>query len=282
MAELPAEAALESFLALMMAAPLCWTVGMKSLLTQLLSTREGAGLPRMWIEHKKSYNEKLTLNGGVVDIRVHSGRVVTPDGEVVNIADVGVGLFGQLVEGSVVVQSGHGSEVFLGDVLGIMGSDQAVGVSGVTDNQDLDVSAGVVVDGSTGIDEDLTVVLQEVTSFHTGSSGLSTDEEGIVGVLETNRVLVTADNAVQEGESAIVEFHGNTVEGTSGGGDIEQLEDDGLVLAQHVTVGNSEDGGITNVTSSTSDSDSDGGFLGEGLGKELGEEGVRGRYRSFW
>jgi len=220
----------------------------------------------------------LTLDGGEVDIRVHSGRVVTPDGELLDFFDVSTGLFGQLSEGSVVIQSGHGSEVFLRDVLSIVGSDQAVGVSGVTDNDDLDVSVGVVVEGSTGIDEDLTVVLQEVTSFHTRSSGLSTDEQSVVGVLETFGELVAADNGVQKGESAILEFHGNTIEGTSGGGDIEQLEDDGLVLAQHVTVGNSEDGGITDVTSSTSDSDSDGVFVaggevveGDGSGERLGE-----------
>jgi len=220
----------------------------------------------------------LALDGGEVDIGVHSGRVVTPDGELLDFFDVGTSLFGQLSEGSVVIQSGHGSEVFFGDVLSIVRSDQAVGVGGVTDDDDLDVSVGVVVEGSTGINEDLTVILQEVTSFHTRSSGLSTDKQSVVGVLETFRELVAADNGVQKGESAILEFHGDTLEGTSGSGDIEQLEDDGLVLAQHVTVGNSEDGGITDVTSSTSDSDSDGVFMaggevveGDGSGERLGE-----------
>ena len=66
---------------------------------------------------------------------------------------------------------------------------------------------------------------------------------------------------MEEWESTIVEFHGDTIKGSSGSWDIEQLDDDWLVLAEEITVGNSEDGGVTDVTSSTSDSDSNGVFL---------------------
>lgn len=220
----------------------------------------------------------LSVDDGVVDVWVHGGRVVTPDGELLDIIDMSVSFMGKLVEGSVVVQSGHGSEVLLWDVLGIVGSDQAVGVGWVTDNDDLDVSVGVVVDGSTSIDEDLSVVLEEVTSFHTWSSWLSTDEQSVVSVLETFAVLVSADNAVQKWEGAVIEFHGNTIEGTSGLWKVEKLNDDWLVLSEQVTVGNSEDGGITDVTSSTSDGNSDWVFMR----RFGGSEGVVGEWGEAW
>ncbi len=42
---------------------------------------------------------------------------------------------------------------------------------------------------------------------------------------------------------------------------LEQLQDHGLILAQHVAGGNAEDCGITNLTGGTGHCDTNGGFL---------------------
>jgi hypothetical protein len=55
---------------------------------------------------------------------------------------------------SVVVKSGHGGEVGLGDIGSALHSNQAVGVSGVTDNEDLNVAGGEVVESLTLLLED--------------------------------------------------------------------------------------------------------------------------------
>lgn len=66
--------------------------------------------------------------------------MVAPDAELSDVGDTRASLQCELVEGSVVVESGHRSEVLFGDVLSVVSGDQAVGVSGVTDNENLDVS----------------------------------------------------------------------------------------------------------------------------------------------
>lgn len=186
--------------------------------------------------------------------------MVTPDGEVLDLANVDVELSSELRGSSVVVKSGHGGEGSLGEILGIVSSDEGVGVGRVTDDNNLDASLGVVVDGLTLLNEDLGVVLKEITSFHSGTSGLSTDQEGIIDILESGGHAVSADDSGKEGESTIDKFHRDTLKSFLALGDIDEVEDNWLVLSADITVGNSEDGSVTNVTSSTSDSDSNGGF----------------------
>jgi len=126
----------------------------------------------------------LAGDRAVTDIGVHGGRVVTPDGHFVDGSRGISGLEAKLGEGSVVVESGHGRKVLTRNVGGVVLADEGVGVSGVSNNNGLGISGGVVVDGLTYINEDLSVVLEEVTTFHSGATGLGTDEEVVVHVSE--------------------------------------------------------------------------------------------------
>lgn len=56
----------------------------------------------------------FSIGVGVPSIGEHGGRVVAPDDEVIHILDGGGNLVGQLVLSTVMVQTGHGSEVLLG------------------------------------------------------------------------------------------------------------------------------------------------------------------------
>lgn len=53
----------------------------------------------------------------------------------------------------------------------------------------------------------------------------------------------------------------NYLQSVEGLWDIDQMEDDWLVLAEHLTTGNSEDQRVANLASSTGDSDSNWWFL---------------------
>lgn len=53
----------------------------------------------------------LTSNSGAADIGVHGGRVVSPDGHLLDVSDLGTGLEGKLSKSSVVIKTGHGGEV---------------------------------------------------------------------------------------------------------------------------------------------------------------------------
>lgn len=128
----------------------------------------------------------LSVNSGVSNVGVHGGRVVSPDSHLGDVVDGRVGLQGKLGKSSVVVESGHGSEVFPGNSGSVVGADQSVGVSRVSNNNSLGSSLGVVIDGLSSSNEDLSVILKQVSSLHAGSSGLGADEEVVIDILETN------------------------------------------------------------------------------------------------
>lgn len=64
------------------------------------------------------------------------------------------------------------------------GGDEAVSVGWVAHDQHLDITMGIVVEGSALGNEDLGVLLEQVTSFHTLSSGLGPHEQGSLDILE--------------------------------------------------------------------------------------------------
>lgn len=158
------------------------------------------------------------------------------------------------------IKSGHGSEVFLGQILGVGGGDKAVSVGWVSDNQGLNVSVSVIVKSLSLRDEDLGIFLEEVTSFHTFWSWLGTNQKGGLDVLETDLQVVGTDDFSEKREGAVSQLHGDTSESFLGLWDIDEVEDDGLVLAEHITVGNSEQQWVADLSGGTSDGNSDGLF----------------------
>jgi len=111
-------------------------------------------------------------------------------------------------------------------------------------------------------DEDLAVVLEEVSALHAGAAGLGADEEAPVGVLEADGGVGGLDDALEERESAVVELHGDAFEGLEGlfEGGFDELEDDRLVGAEHRAGGDAEQERITDLTGGAGDSNTDWGF----------------------
>lgn len=182
--------------------------------------------------------------------------MVSPDGHLLDGGDGITGLEGELSEGSVVIKSGHGSEVGNGNIGSVALADEGVGVGGVSDNDGLDVTRGVVVDGLTDIDENFTIVLEEVGTFHTGTSGLGSDEEVVVNILEGGGEIGSDNDFIEERESAIVELSLDTLEDLFLEGEIEEMEDDSLVLSEEFATGNSVDDRVSDLSSSSGDEDS--------------------------
>lgn len=231
----------------------------------------------------------LAVDDGVSDIGVHGGRVVSPDGHLLDGGGHVTGLEGELSEGSVVVESGHGGEVGNGNIGSVALADESVGVGGVSDNNGLDVTRGVVVDGLTDINEDLAVVLEEIGTLHSGASGLGSNEEVVVNVLEGGGEVGGDDDFVEEGEGTIVELGLDTLEDLFLEGEVEEVENDSLVFAEELATGNSVDDGVGDLSGGSGDEDSLGretvvggeSTLGggevhssEGLGDEIGRAHV--------
>lgn len=110
--------------------------------------------------------------------------MISPDGELLDVCNLGVSLKGKLSEGSVMIKSSHGSEVLTRDSWAVVSEDESIGVGRVSNDDALAVTLGVIMHGLASVDEDLAVVLKEVRSFHAGASWLGTNKEGIVNILE--------------------------------------------------------------------------------------------------
>jgi len=136
--------------------------------------------------------------------------VVTPDAKLLNISYLRAGLQSQLSEGSVVIQSSHSGEVLLGDTLSVVLEDEAVSVSRVSDDNSLAGSLGVICHGFANTNKDLSIILEEVSTLHTRATGLGTNHECVINILESNAGVTGADNLIKKGESAIVQLSSNT------------------------------------------------------------------------
>ena len=83
--------------------------------------------------------------------------------------------------------------------------------------------------------ENFAVVLEEVGALHSGAAGLGSHEQAPVGIFETNLRVVGKHHALQERESAVVEFHRHALEGFHGffHRHFKKLEDHRLIGAEH-------------------------------------------------
>ncbi|MNX25312.1 hypothetical protein D3C86_553570 [compost metagenome] len=177
--------------------------------------------------------------------------MVAPDDHGLDVADGLAGLGGQLGEGAVVVEAEHGGEVAGIEVGGALHRDVGVGVGGVADHEHLDVALGHLVEGLALGGEDGGVGLEEVLALHALAAGTRADQEGDVRILEGHFGIVSADHSGEEREGAVLELHHHALEGSLGLGQVEELKDDRLVLAEHLTAGDAEEQAVADLSGST-------------------------------
>ena len=206
----------------------------------------------------------LATDLGVEQVGVLGGGVVAPDGHVLDVVDRGIHLAGQLGLGAVVVQTRQGGEVVVGDVGGVGGGDEGVGVGRVSGHQHLDVVSGDLIEGLALSGEDGAVLGQQVGTLHAGLARHGTDEEGGVGAVE-DLLGIVADLDVDEvAEGAVVKLHDDALEGLEGRGDLEQTKLDGGVAEQRAG-GDAEQQAVADLSGGAGDGNLDRGGAHEVL-----------------
>ena len=190
----------------------------------------------------------LARNLGKTDVREHSGRVVAPDREVFNIGGRFASSLGELGESAVVVQTGHGREVLSREAFGGVLANQAVGVSWVSDHYSFAIARGVVSESFPNIHENFAVVLEQISALHAGATGLGSDHEGVIDVLERGSVVSADLDFIDQRERAIVELHLNSHEFLLHEGQVVDVQGDSLVLSKELATGNAEEKRVSNVS----------------------------------
>ena len=186
----------------------------------------------------------------------------------------------------------HGS-LTPGDVGGALGSDQAVGVGRVSDNQNLDsLASNGVQQLSLAVKshnksnsalpvldhlllEDTAVLLEEILALHTVLAGEGSEHDHGISAGEGNLSNENSDNAcenalvghlgvsgaddtLEEGVGGILELHLHSVEGGLNSLDveIEEVELDGLVGTEGLARAQVGEESIANLASGSGDADS--------------------------
>ena len=119
--------------------------------------------------------------------------------------------------------------------------------------------------------EDGAVGLQQVLALHALAARTGTHQQGIVGVLEGNVWIVGDDDAGQQREGTVFQLHDHALDGCHGGSDVQQLQDDGLVLAQHVPVGDAEQQGVGDLAGGAGDGNTFRSFHDGNVPSEVGK-----------
>ena len=212
--------------------------------------------------------DQSVSNGGVL-----GGRVVTPDGKVLNGSDGSSSLQGELSQTARVVQTSHGREVLGRDGGSVASSDHAVGVGGVSDDESLNGLLGGLVQGLTLSREDLGVGEQQVTTLHSLGTGASSDQQGVVNIGEGLLGVLEGGDLAEEGESAVLQLHNDSLQSVHGSGELEQLQLNGDVGAQKLARSNTEQESVSDGSRGTSNGDLNGLNVSRGSNASLLQSG---------
>jgi len=207
--------------------------------------------------------DAVTVGGGKAVVGVHGGGVVAPHHHLFDGRNSTTGLGGQLGQGPVVVQTQHTvvvAGIGAANLDGGGAGDVGVGVGGVADYQNLHVFLGVFSDGLALNGEDLTVGFQQILPFHTLGAGAGANQQTDISILEGDGGFVGGDHTGQQRERAVFQFHDYALDGLLGLGQVQQLEDDGLIFSKHFAGSDAEKQAVTNLASGTGDGDAHGGF----------------------
>jgi len=156
-----------------------FTSGLDDSSTSLLdSWDEGFSQPLSISDKSWNWGSSSSNNSfSVGDVWVLSLGVISPDNNILNISAWDTESSGDLVHRSVLVKSSQSSNVSSWDLWSEFSKDSSVSVSWVTDNADLNIWVGVILDESSLSLEDSSVGLQQVSSNHTLSSWSSTNQQ---------------------------------------------------------------------------------------------------------
>ena len=139
--------------------------------------------------------------------------MIAEDSELFDDINGDAGFFGQLGGGAVLVEPDHGGKAFRRESTGLSCRDHAIGITRVADDYDAAILSGDSINGPTLRHENVSVILQQVGTFHTRTPWLGAHEQAPLCILESLLGLAGTMYLLQQREGAVLEFHGNACEG---------------------------------------------------------------------
>ena len=245
-AALAADAADEAPRASMIAAPRLATVGMNVRVDPLVVADRLVGV--------------LPADLGVEQVGVLRRRVVAPDRHLLHVGDRRAELLGDLADRPVVVEAGHRREADRGrGPLALDWAIRALVLAGLPTTSTLTSRAGAARQRLALRLEDAAVGRQQVGALHPLLARHRPDEQGDVDVAERHVGVVGAHDVGEQREGAVVELHPHALERAERRRDLEQLQGDRGVRAEHRTRGDAEQQAVADLAGGPGDGDTDRG-----------------------
>jgi hypothetical protein len=203
---------------------------------------------------------RLAVDQAEVEIGVLRRGVIAPDKHLADAGDVATALLRELRHRAIVIQPRHRGEIARVQFLGIGARDHGIGVGRVADHQHADIAVRHLVHRLALCRKDLGVGHQEVLALHAGAARARADQQRCLAILEGYFGVVGGDDLVERGEGAVIEFHHHTRELRQRRRDLEQVQVDRSIAAQHLSRGDAEGEGVADLAGRAGDGDIDCGF----------------------
>ena len=101
----------------------------------------------------------------------------------------------------------------------------------------------------------LPLIVEQVGALHPRLAGHRSDEKRVVRIPERGVRVVGLHDALEERERAVLELHGDAAERVERRGDLEQLEDDRLIRAEHLAGRDAEQQAVADLSRGSGDGD---------------------------
>ena len=166
--------------------------------------------------------------------------MVAPHAQAVDTAHGAAGFEGDLAQGAVVVEAQHGGEIARGQVGRGFHGDIGVGVGGVAHHEHFHVAVGHLVQRGALRGEDVGIGVQQVGPLHAFAARACADQNSDFRILKRSFGIAGGKHIGQQREGAVLQLHNHALHGLLRLWQIEQLQDNGLVCAEHVSSGDAK------------------------------------------
>ena len=186
--------------------------------------------------------------------------MIAPDAQVRDRFDRRTRLLGELRARAVFIQRCHREELIARHPGGAVHGDEGIRVARIADDERADILRRVARDGRALAGENLAVGGEQILALHAGAARTRTDEQRPVHALEALVQIARRHTALEQRERAIFQLHDDAAERLQGFlvGDFDEVQDDGLVRAEHGAGRDAEEQGVANLAGSAGHGDANG------------------------
>ena len=202
----------------------------------------------------------FSANLSIVEVRILCRRVVAPNSHVCDIVDMHSGFLRKLRLCAIFVEARHCKPAVGGNAGCVRHGYPAICIAGIAYYENSYVIGGVLLNSFTLAYEYFAVDSEQVGAFHSLLAGHAAHEQSPICAVEAFVQIACGDYVVEQRECAVVQLHLHALQRLHSGLNFDEVQLHGLIRAEHVTAGDSEQKGVADLSGGSGYCNSDGFF----------------------